>query len=306
MTKVKTNKRYLYRHKWAAYGMIAPGFILLTIFVIIPFIMALYKSFTDKKGVQFVWFDNYVRILQEDRFFQSLGNVVLMTLIYTAIMVIIAFAFSLAVQKLSSKMASVTKIIIYIPFLISGIVLSIIFNFIFSSQDYGLINALRTSAGLPTISFQKSGIWPYFIIIFPMLWGGFGYNALVMLAGLLNIPKDYHEAAEIDGANAWEKLIHITLPNMKNYFLLIVVNLITGGLQMFEIPMMMTNGGPSLLTETGIIYKTLTPVLFIFQLEGSSAITEPQKVAGSILIMIPIALINILVFKVLKSEKNNG
>ena len=93
---------------------------------------------------------------------------------------------------------------------------------------------------------------------------------------------------------------------MKNYFLLIVVNLITGGLQMFEIPMMMTNGGPSLLTETGIIYKTLTPVLFIFQLEGSSAITEPQKIAGSILIMIPIALINILVFKVLKSEKNNG
>lgn len=298
-TLTKThNKKYYYRNKWYGYAMLAPGFILLTIFVIVPFVIALYRSFTDyyayNQNISFVWFDNYIRILQDDSFFKSLGNVVLMTLIYTVIMVLITFAFAHIIKKLSPRLASMTKIICYVPFLISGIVLSIIFLFIFSNN--GLINAIRVNNDLDRIVFNQDGMWPYVMIILPMIWGGFGYNSLVMLAGLLNIPKDYYEAAEIDGANAWQKLMRITIPNMKNYFVLIIINLITGGLQMFELPLMMTGGGP--------LEKTLTPVLFIFLQKQNPSLQECEIMAGSILIMIPIALINILVFKVIKSEKS--
>ena len=146
------------------------------------------------------------------------------------------------------------------------------------------------------ISFATDGIWPYVIIILPLLWGGFGYNSLVMYAGLLNIPNAYYEAAEIDGANGWNKLWGITIPNMKNYFVLIIINLITGGLQMFELPLMMTSGGP--------LEKTLTPVLFIFWQKSNPSIPESAVVAGAILIMIPIAAINLIVFKLIRSEKS--
>ena len=296
--KRQRHNKFHYRNKWYGFAMIAPGFILLTIFVLIPFAIALYRSVTDyyayNDNVQFVWFDNYIRILQDDSFFKSLGNVMLMAVIYTVIMVLLSFAFAHVIKKLSPKLASMTKIICYVPFLLSGIVLSIIFLFIFSNN--GLINALRVDNGMERIVFNQDGIWPYVLIILPLLWGGFGYNSLVMLAGLLNIPNDYYEAASIDGASAWDKLIYITLPSMKNYFVLIIINLITGGLQMFELPLMMTGGGP--------LEQTLTPVLFMFFQKQNPSLQECEIMAGSILIMIPIALINILVFKVIRSEKS--
>ncbi len=297
-TKKKRDKKFVYRNKWYGYAMLAPGFCLLSIFVITPFIIALYRSVTDyyayNENVQFVWLQNYIRILNDDSFFKSLGNVVLMTFAYASIMVVITFAFAHVVKRLGPKMTSMTKIICYVPHLLSGIVLSIIFLFIFSNN--GLINALRVDSGLERIVFHQDGIWPYVVIILPLLWGGFGYNSLVMLAGLLSIPSDYYEASSIDGANAWQKLLRITIPSMKNYFVLIIINLITGGLQMFELPLMMTGGGP--------LKKTLTPVLFIYFQKQNPSLQECEIMAGSILIMIPIALINFFVFKVIRTEKS--
>lgn len=294
----RNRRRYIYRNQWYGYAMLAPGLILLSIFVIYPFIIALYRSFTNysayEKNIDFVWFDNYVRILNDERFFHSIRNVIILTLIYTFFMFVLSFLFALVVKQLSKKMASFTKIVCYIPSLLSGIILSVVFIFIFSNN--GLVNAFHVSNGMDRIVFEQDGIYPYLIIVLPMLWGGFGYNMIVMLAGLLNIPKDYYEAAMIDGANGFQKLCYITLPNMKNYFVLILVNLITSGLQMFELPMMMTGGGP--------LDMTLTPVLFMYWQKNNPTLTESTVMAGSILIMIPIALINLLVFKLIKSEKS--
>ncbi len=278
--------------------MMLPAFALLTIFVITPFVMAVYRSFTDysayNENIKFVWFDNYVTILSDVSFIKSLGNVVLMTVIYAVLMFVLSFLFALLLTKLTPKTANVAKVVTYLPFMLSGILLSVIFIFLFSQN--GLFNAPRMSHDADGISFATDGIWPYVIIILPLLWGGFGYNSLVMYAGLLNIPNAYYEAAEIDGANGWNKLWGITIPNMKNYFVLIIINLITGGLQMFELPLMMTSGGP--------LEKTLTPVLFIFWQKSNPSIPESAVVAGAILIMIPIAAINLIVFKLIRSEKS--
>ena len=294
---VKT-KKFVYRNKWYGYAMLAPGLILLFIFVIYPFLLALYRSFINysayETNIHFVGLTNYIQILKDERFFVSFKNVLFMTLVYTFFMFILSFAFALVVKNLSKRMASITKILCYIPILLSGIVLSVVFIFIFSNN--GLINAIRVDSGLERIVFNQDDMYPYLIIILPMLWGGFGYNMIVMLAGLLNIPSSYYEAASIDGANSFQKLFHITIPNMKNYFVLMIINLITGGLQMFELPMMMTGGGP--------LDSTLTPVLFMYWQKSNPTLTESATMAGCILIMIPIALINILVFKLIKSEKS--
>lgn len=291
-------KRYRYRHKWYGYVMILPAVILLFIFVVIPFVLALSKSFTDyytfNRNVKFVGFENYVRILQDRSFFKSLVNVVLMAFIFAISMLVLTFLFASVLKKLTPRLSSAAKIMIYIPHLLSGVIISIIFIFMFSRN--GLINAILVSRGRPRIVFSQDSFWPYFIIIVPLLWGGFGYHSIVMLAGMLNIPKSYYEAADMDGASKFRQLFTITIPCMKNYFVLSIISLITGGLQMFELPLMMTGGGP--------LEATLTPVLFIYFQKLNPSLGESVILAGSILIMIPIMLINLAIFKLIRSEKS--
>lgn len=292
------SKRFAYRSKWYAYAMLAPGLILLSIFVLYPFVLALIRSFSNysayETDIRFVGLENYIQILKDARFFQSLQNVIVMTLIYAALMTIASFFFALLIKRVGPRTANITKTLIYIPCLLSGILVSVIFLYMFSNN--GLINAIRVENGLERIVFNADGVFPYVIVILPMLWGGFGYNTIVMLAGLHNIPKIYYEAASLDGANSFRQMIHITLPNMKNYFVLIIINLITGGLQMFEFPLMMTGGGP--------LDSTLTPVLFMYWQKSNPTLTQSCVMAGCILIMIPIAAINLIVFKLIRSEKS--
>ena len=126
------------------------------------------------------------------------------------------------------------------------------------------------------------------LVIVPTLWLGFGYNSLVMYAGLLNIPKDYYEAATLDGAGWWRKLLKITLPGMTNYFLLTIVGLLTGALTMFDIPFLMTGGGP--------LETTLTPVLYLFNNYRNVLQSSSVTIAGAILVMLIVGTLNAVVF----------
>lgn len=282
--------------------MLLPALALLTTFVLVPFGMSLVRSFQNYdsynkiNGIEtiFVGFENYIRIFQEERFIKSLGNVLLLAMVFAISMFILSFIIANILMKLTPKMANATKVIAYIPHLMSGVVLSIIFTMLFSGD--GLFESLSMQAGNGRIGFAVNPPLYYLIIWIPLIWGGVGYNSIVMYAGLLNIPRSYYEAAEIDGANAWNRLWRITIPNMKNYFVLTIISLVTGGLQMFEIPYMLTGGGP--------LNKTLTPVLFLFYEYQSPSLSYSVVLAAAILVMIPIAIINGMVFKLIRSEKS--
>lgn len=290
---IEKNK-FRYRYKWTAYLMIAPALIMLIIFVFIPLFMAIGRSFLDSVTGEFVWFFNFSYVLKTDVFIKSFINVVMLSGIITLIMVLGSFMFANVLTKLFKKVSGIIKIIIFLPYLLSGIVTSIAF-LLMLNYGGGLFTSIRYMLDLPAISYATEGIWPYIWIIIPTIWMGFGYNTLVMYAGLLNIPTAYYEAAEIDGANAFKRLIFITIPNMKNYFVLLLINLIAGGLQMFEVPMMITGGGPQ--------GATMTPVLFLVNnFKGD----KPQNtiVAGALMMMIIISIINFFVFKIVQSEKS--
>ena len=297
--KSNPEKKFTYRKQWWAYFMLIPGFVMMTIFVIIPLGMAIYRSFFSygvyDENPEFVGLYNYQYILSDSVFGKSLFNVVMFALIITVATVVFAFFFAIAIKALNNKLSTVAKIIIYLPFLLSGVVASIMFGFILNYGG-GLINSMLISSGKDPIAFGRDGIWPYLCIIVPTIWLGFGYNTLVMYAGLMNIPKSYYEAAEIDGASFWRKLFKITIPNMKNYFVLLVVNLITANLQMFDVVLMMTGGGPD--------SNTLTPVLYIYNLYRDTTKSSSISIAASVILMIPIVAINMIVFKLIRSEKS--
>lgn len=152
----------------------------------------------------------------------------------------------------------------------------------------GLVNGILLQIGWEPIAILMDAKWARILVIVPTLWLGFGYNSLVMYAGLLNIPKDYYEAATLDGAGWWRKLLKITLPGMTNYFLLTIVGLLTGALTMFDIPFLMTGGGP--------LETTLTPVLYLFNNYRNVLQSSSVTIAGAILVMLIVGTLNAVVF----------
>ncbi len=291
----RRHHRFIYRYQKIAYLMLLPAFILLTTFVIVPLIMAVIRSFQDYNTGAFIGFYNYDYILSTDLFLQSFRNVLLFTLIITVTMVVTSFAFAHVLKNLNNRIGAMTKVIIYVPFFISGIIAAIIFNML-TNYGGGLITSILISLDMDPVSFTSDGIWPYVAIIVPTLWLGFGYNTLVMYAGLINIPKDYYEAARIDGASPWQCLWSITIPNMKNYFVLIIINLVTVNLQMMEIPYIMTGGGP--------LNRTLTPVLYLFNSFRDPNRPQNVTIAGAILVMLLISTVNVIVFRFVRSRRS--
>lgn len=270
---------------------IAPAFILLTIFVLVPLVMAIWRSFyyyeSGPIDSYFVGFENYKAILKNEIFIKSLGNVLLMALCIVSFQVIGSFIFASILVKVRNKFTVFVRVIIYLPYLFSGIVVGCIFTLL-TTYNGGFINGLITLFDGEPISFQMDKFWAYISIIVPTLWVGMGYTTLVFYSGLINIPNDYLEAASVDGAGYFTKLFSIILPSLKNYFVLIIVTLVTGNLQMFEIPMMMTNGLP--------LNMTMTPVLYLVHLRSNGNVSESQIIAASILIMLSVGAINAIVF----------
>lgn len=270
---------------------VAPAFILLTIFVLVPLVMAIWRSFyyyeSGPVDSYFVGFENYKAILKNEIFLKSLGNVLLMALCIVSFQVIGSFIFASILVKVRNKFTVFVRVIIYLPYLFSGIVVGCIFTLL-TTYNGGFINGLITLFDGEPISFQMDKFWAYLSIIVPTLWVGMGYTTLVFYSGLINIPNDYLEAASVDGAGYFTKLFSIILPSLKNYFVLIIVTLVTGNLQMFEIPMMMTNGLP--------LNMTMTPVLYLVHLRSNGNVSESQIIAASILIMLSVGAINAIVF----------
>lgn len=282
---------FTYRHAFTGYAMIAPAFLLLTVFVVVPLVMAIYRSFFDYRAYAdeqiFVGFQNYLTILRTTSFLNSFKNALLFAVIIVAVQLLISFAFAHVLKRCDNGCGRFVRTVIYVPFLISGIAASIVFLFM-TNYGGGLVNGILLQIGWEPIAILMDAKWARILVIVPTLWLGFGYNSLVMYAGLLNIPKDYYEAATLDGAGWWRKLLKITLPGMTNYFLLTIVGLLTGALTMFDIPFLMTGGGP--------LETTLTPVLYLFNNYRNVLQSSSVTIAGAILVMLIVGTLNAVVF----------
>lgn len=267
--------------------MIAPAVILLIIFVFVPLGMAIYRSmFETVDGVTgFVAFKFYLRTLENETFLRSILNVLVFSVIITALQITLSFLFGNVLVRIKGRFGVFARTIIYLPYLLSGVVVSVIFTLL-TYYNGGVLNTIVDYFGGEWIAWQSDDFWAPVSIIVPTLWIGFGYTTLVMYAGLTNIPKDYYEAADMDGAGFWKKMFTISIPCMKNYFILLVVTNIVGNLQMYEIPMIMTEGKENVIT----------PVLYIMYNRSKGNISDSQITALAILVMIIILLINSLVF----------
>ena len=291
----KKRKKFIYRNALWGYLFILPAAIFLITFSYIPLIMAFFRSFQSYSTGLFVGLKNFQYILQTPTFIKSIGNVLILAGSVVALQSIFSFFMAHLILRLPGKWANFVKIAIYIPCMMSGVIAYVIFN-LFLRYNRGFFDSLMLNAGLDPIYFAQDGLWPYISVVVPTIWMGFGYNTLLMLSGRRSIPKEYYEAAKIDGCGPVRAMLSITVPNMSNYFILMLVNLITTNLQMLEIPMFITGGGP--------LEATITPCMYLFQSFSDAMRDRNITIAGSFLVMIPITLLNIIAFTCIRSKKS--
>ena len=288
--------RYRYRDTKLAFMMLAPVVILLGIFVVWPAVYAGFLSFQDwsfYKDPVFVGWKNFGDVLSDPLFLATIGRGFMFVLMTVPPMLVLAYLFSSLVVAVSRRFASLLKVSIYIPTIISGVITSIIFVLIYDYSG-GLLNAALGAFGIDPIAWIGDPAWALLAIAIPAVWLGMGLTSLIMVAAMVDIPTEYYEAAAMEGAGWWQKTIYITIPQMKNVFLYLLVTGFVAAIQQFELPLVMTGGGP--------LDSTTLPNLFIFN-HFRNDINVGYSIAAALLLFVVLGSVSALVFKFVSSER---
>lgn len=259
----KGKRRRKLRNEWMATGFLAPYFIFFMIFSIVPIFYGLFVSFHDwtligKEG--FVGFQNYIYTLNDPDYWASLWNTTYFALISTPFMIVIPFLLALILDS-KVKGRTFLRTVFFMPNILSVAVVSFIWIFVLAPYT-GLLNTVLHNLGI--ISPDTEIFWlnepqlAWISIVMITLWWSQGFNMIVMLAGLQDIPADHYEAATLDGANAWQRLKYITLPAMRGIIVLLTVLQVIASFKVFGQVWLVTRGGPGNETRTMIqyIYET--------------------------------------------------
>lgn len=237
--------------------MIMPAVILFTVFYLAPIFISVYYSFTDFSGIgaaKFIGFKNYQVLLKDKFFFIALKNTFIILIGITITILPLSFIVALLLEK-PFRGSGVVQSMIFAPNVIAPILVGLIWLFILDPK-MGMINAILRSIGLSDYQQQWIGgktLTPY-SVAFVYLWHVLGFYTTINMAGLRSIPADIYEAAEIDGANYFQRIRKITIPMMKNTIVINTILIITGGFKIFETVKQLTNGGPNHMSDVLVTY----------------------------------------------------
>ena len=261
-----------------------------------PFLKGFYLSFCKFKttsDAKFVGIDNYIRALQDKTFTHAFWYTALFAIVSLLLINITAFFVAyLLTQKI--KGANIFRTAFFMPNLIGGIVLGYIWSIIFN----GILSKYNTSILMET----KYGFWGLIIL---MMWQQVGYMMIIYIAGLQSVPEELIEAARIDGANRWDTLIHVIIPNVMSSVTICLYLSLTNGFKLFDQNLALTAGQPFEFLEGGEVVKT-TEMLALniyntFYGDNSSARGVGQ--AKAVIFFILVATLSLLQLRSTRSKE---
>jgi len=278
---MKGKKKSIYP-LWA----LIPALLIYTVFSVVPILISLIFSFTDWNmsrlfTPKFVGIANYIELLKDPVFLRSIGNTFLFALATTVLKTGIGFLLAMAlVKKVAAR--GILRTVYYAPCVISITVVGVLFKSILANR--GLFNNVLGSIGLGGLAHDWLGSYGTAIgsVIFVETWMWAGFNMFIFISGLQAISTDYYESATLDGASAFAKFRHITLPLIVPSMTVVVTLSIAGGLKVFDIIYVLTNGGPGFDTQ---VLATYTYQSFSMGLLGEST-------AGSVILAVIVVIIS--------------
>lgn len=239
-----------------AYAFLLPNLIGLTVFVFVPMVYAFYVSLHDWNALSpkvFIGFENYVKMRADTDWWNSVYKTLIFSVIYVPFLFGLSLFFAVVLNSLKQKVQSITRTMFLLPFAITSVISAIIWMFLYDPRN-GFINQVLDLLGLPNQQFLGSTSQSMISIIVVILWINIGYNMIIFLSAIKEIPTDYYEAAAIDGATGFRAFKNITLPLLKETSVFILVVTTIGSFQVFDQIMVMTKGGPANSTMVSVLY----------------------------------------------------
>lgn len=238
------------------YIFILPALILFAMFYVYPVYTVFQLSLFEYDGISpemyFVGASNFKEAFTSREWWGSMGNAAYITFLALTLQNLLALLLALIVDR-EIKGGKWYRVVFFLPPVLSGIVIGLIWRWVYNG-DYGLLNHWLQSIGLE----QLSRAWlddprtALTCVAIVHMWRGFGWGFVILLAGLQNIPRELYEAARIDGAGSWDIFKKVTVPLMVPVFVLVAVLTVLGTMQIYDLIVSMTRGGPGYHTEVPI------------------------------------------------------
>nr|WP_229724449.1 sugar ABC transporter permease [Agromyces flavus] len=280
--------------KVSPYLYISPFFIVFAIVGLFPIAFTAVISFMDwdlvRNSGQFIGFDQYAWILGQPQFWTALRNTFSIFLL-SSVPQLIAAVFIAAMLDRNIRAKTFWRMGVLVPFVMAPVAVALIFSNMFG-DNHGLVNNVLTSIGLGPIPWHKDPFWSHIAIATMVNFRWTGYNTLILLAAMQAIPRDFYEAARVDGAGPFRQFWSITLPSLKPTLIFVIITATIGGLQIFDEPRMYDQFG-----RGGAAQQWLTITLYLYDIGwGQWNFGRAAALAWILfLIILLIGLINLLV-----------
>ncbi|MBI5353818.1 MAG: sugar ABC transporter permease [Chloroflexi bacterium] len=280
------------------YLFLAPFILGFLVFGLYPVVNTLALSFTDTTlmsgGGHFIWFNNFKRLFADEVFLRAVGNTWLIWILNFIPQIGIALLLSVLFTsaRLKIKAVGVWRAIYYLPNLLMPAAVAALFNALFAY--YGPVNQFMVRAGFlsEAMRFLESIVVTRGLVVFIQWWTWFGQTMIILMAGMTSIPLPLYEAAMVDGASVWQMFRRITLPLLKPILIFIFVTSLVGGMQMFDIPFLLTDGRGSPLSSI----QTNNILMYMKFASSKGHIGAASSVGVLIFIMTSICALGIFYF----------
>lgn len=243
---------------------LAPGILAIGVFFFIPVFASFLMSFTDFDiyslgdftKARFIGVRNYTELFADPLFWQALKNTLYFLLLGGPLSIAVSLSAALLLQSKLVRLKGFFRLAYFAPVVTSLVAVAVVWRFIYHPR-FGLLNFALSWIGIDPIDWLGDPTWAMPAIILMAVWKNFGYNMIIFIAGLQNIPDELYEAASIDGANTFQKFFSITLPMLAPTTLFIGIMTMIGYFQLFAEPYVMTQGGP--------LNSTMSIVLMMYE-----------------------------------------
>jgi multiple sugar transport system permease protein len=248
------------KRRAAAWWFVAPALVVIAVFFFAPVLAALMMSLTDfdiyaladLRNLRLVGLRNYARLLETPLFWQALGNTVYFVVVGVPLSIGASLGCALLLNSRFTRWRGLFRTALFAPVVTTLVAVAVIWRYLLNTR-YGLLNYALEHIGIRPIDWLGDPHWAMPAIILFAVWKSFGYNMVILLAGLQSIPQELYEAARIDGASALRQFRYVTLPMLGPLLAMVTILTMAGYFQLFAEPYVMTQGGP-LQSTVSVLY----------------------------------------------------
>jgi ABC-type sugar transport system permease subunit len=283
------------RRELTGWAFLAPMFVFFVVFLLAPVILVFWWSTQEGSltvGTEYVGLDNFRRLPNQIDAPIAIRNTLRFTVMAIPATLVIALGVALLLARVK-RGGSVYRFLIYFPALVPGVVAGLIWIFL-TSVDFGLFNTLLRAVGLEPVVWlgPKSALS---VLAALDVWRSVGFWAIFFLAAIIGLPGELYQAAELDGANGWQRFLRLTLPLLRRVILFAVVVATIFGLQVFDTALILTEGGPGTATLT-VVYRIWTYIFGSTDKVGYGA-------AMSVVLLIAILILTVVQLRLLRGRR---